>query len=266
MSLEEADYKVEGTKKGGGWLLGSSTPLVMRASSPKEDFYFTGAKILVEAAADKPFNGRITVRGKNKSETADVSSSPYFHISKESSGVQLPFTSAYLNPKYPQYNFELSGGGSAIIKLSLELAFAAPRSKSHAKGAFSARLASMAPEKDFASNTKVIKPNGKNDSSVTLNADIFGAVLNEASIVAETKSGRREWNTKPGNFFPGIAVVDETGEHKNNPDGSIHYPFQKYSNRLVLYFDKGMLDELGEKLTLRLTVDDNEITLPIIIN
>jgi hypothetical protein len=263
MSLEEADYKVEGTKKSGLWQLGASTPLAMRLTQPKEDFYFTGAKLLVEATAATAFNGRIIVKGKNKSETADVTSSPYFPISKDSAGAQLPFTSAYLNPKYPLYTFELAGGKSAMIKPSLELTFASGRSKSHAKGLFTAKLIGSTSEKDFTSNTKIIKPNGKNDAAISISADIFGATLNAVSITAETKSGKREWNTKPGNFFPGIAVVDETGEYRNNPDGSIRYPFQKFSNRLILYFDKGAVEDLGNKITLRLNIDDNDIIMPI---
>jgi hypothetical protein len=260
MSLEEADYRLEGTKKGDFWLLAAANPLALRSTPSKDDFYFTGAKLLVEAISAKPFNARITLKAKDAKGTVDIAGSPYFPVSKESSGAQIPFTSVYLNPKYPRYSFELSGGAAADVKPSLELTFAVGRSKSHTEGVFSAKDRGVS-NKDFAANTKVLKPNGKNDAMIAMNANIFGANLNAVTLVAETKSGRREWNTKPGNFFPGIAVVDETGAVRNNTDGSIHYPFQKFSSTLYLYFDKGALDNLG-KLTLSINVDDHEIVVP----
>lgn len=268
---EEANFKVSGKKTASACYTLSTNGTDAISLKPdavnNEDFYLRSASLLVNMNSEgdaKPH--QLCLYGKNGDKKDTLSCTQSFILTKKTTGAALNFSTAYISPKYSEYFVSFKANQDKALQvcagLSVELKFASPAGKANTDNIFKANIISF-DGKDIAGNTKVIKSDGQSDIVLRLDTSVYGVTLKGAEITSVGKGGKRIWNTLPGNFYPGVALM--SGDKVlNNEDGSLYYPLEKINETLHMYINKGTLAKSDiDKLELKLYVDDKNIIIRI---
>lgn len=115
-------------------------------------------------------------------------------------------------------------------------------------------------QNDYAGRGEKVGADGRNDHQFTLDLNFNDTSVRAVRIIAQSSSGRAEWDTVPGNNLPIITVVNSGNNIMNRTDGSVSFGVNKASSYTLLVQDTdGILADSSVKAKITISLSDGRI-------